>query len=142
MVNAQYRQAPKLDPTKASTTEDQPPGLLMPGAGGGEGEDGPGGTAATDPGRSGIPGDENPGTGAGAANIRRDNTRIRESDQQLVKEVVTIALREAHRAGARVPRRRPDDPEFQDAAAAYREQSGEHAAELVAAIHPGGGDAS
>lgn len=137
MVNATYRQAPKLDPTKAGTAEDQPPGLLMPGAGGAApGEEGPGGTSATDPGRSGFPGNENPSNSAGAANIRKDNLR----ESATIVDVVTVALREAHRAGARVPRRRPDDPAFVEAANAYRDEARRNADELVGAH--GGGDAS
>jgi hypothetical protein len=136
MMNATYRQAPKLDPTKASSAEDQPPGLLMPGAGGAEGaaEAGPPGVA-TDPrapGRSGFPGDENPTSSAGAANIRKDN--LRESDR--VIRVAEVAIREAYRAAARVPRRRPDDPSFQALAGEYRDESDRHARELIASIHP------
>jgi hypothetical protein len=126
MMNASQRQAPKLDPTKASSQEDQPPGLLMPA--GGEAQP-PG--VATAPGRAGFPADENPLTSAGAANIKKDN--LRESELQ---GVVRIALQEAARAGARVPRRRPTDPDFQSAAQEYHEQTDQHVAALASSIHP------
>jgi hypothetical protein len=129
MMNATQRQAPKLDPTKASSQEDQPPGLLMPAGG----EAAPPGVATgpTAPGRAGFPGDENPLTSAGAANIKKDN--LRESELQ---GVVRIALQEAARAGARVPRRRPTDPDFQSAAQEYHEQTDQHVAALASSIHP------
>lgn len=145
MVNAAYRQVPKLDPTKSSTAEDQPPGLLMPGPG----EAAPGAppppgdaAAARAPGRAGMPGDENPATQAGKANIRRDSGggAMRESvSGELHERVVGVALREAARAGARIPRRRPDDPEFLDESEHFRDQSEENVNDLVGAINGAAG---
>lgn len=131
MMSAQYRQAPKLDPTKAGTAEDQPPGLLMPGDAGEEPPGAPG-TGQTAPTRSGFPGDENPLGSAGAANIRKDN--LRESDP--VVRLAAIAIREAHAAAARIPRRRPDDPEFLSAAQQYEHASAAAIEQLVASAHP------
>lgn len=135
MMNATFRQAPKLDPTKASSQEDLPPGLAV-GVAGGE-DDAPGvqsaGQAALAPGRSGFPADENPLTGAGKANIKRDNGRLRESE---TVQVARIAIREAARAGARVPRRRPQDQDFIEAAEEYHAESDRHIHDLVSAIHP------
>jgi hypothetical protein len=133
MMNAQFRQAPKLDPTKASSQEDLPPGLAV-GVPGSE-DAAPGvqsaGQAALAPGRSGFPTDENPTTGAGKANIRKDSLRESETVQ-----VARIAIREAARAGARVPRRRPQDPDFLDAAEEYHAESDRHIQDLVNSVHP------
>jgi hypothetical protein len=132
MMNAGSRQAPKLDPTKASSQEDQPPGLLMPAAGGSEA--GPPGVetgAPTAPGRAGFPADENPLTSAGKKNIQQDN--LRESE---TVAIVRVAIQEAARAGARIPRRRPTDPDFQTAAQEYHTQTDQHVAALASSIHP------
>jgi hypothetical protein len=143
MIVAQYRQSPKLDPTKASSAEDQPPGLLMPGGN----EAGPPGTQVppTAPTRAGFPGDENPLSGAGASNIRRDNSAqggqrgnvgggmtgpMRESEMTTLERLTMAAIREASRGRARIPRRKPDDPDFEDAVSHYHERSDEHVREL------------
>lgn len=149
MVNAAYRQVPKLDPTKSATAEDQPPGLLMPGAG--EAAAGPGAPPAVGspqdaggPGRAGIPGDENVATQAGKAKVRADSgggggAKVRESADMVPAEVhermMTVALREAALAGARVPRRRPDDPEFVAASDHYRDESRSNIRRLVETLN-------
>jgi hypothetical protein len=147
MVSAQYRQVPKLDPTKTMVGEDDPPGLLMGGPE--EGGAGPAGADPRAPGRSGIPGDENALTQAGKANIRRDaggGAKVRESDPTLggmvpiedLLDVVRMGFREAALAGARVPRRRPQDPEFRDESDAYNAQTRRNVADLRRAVRTGG----
>lgn len=146
MVNAAYRQVPKLDPTRSATAEDQPPGLLMPT--GSEGAEPPGvpSQEQTDraPGRAGMPGDENPATQAGKANIRRDSGGggLREAVIPVSshERIVQAALREAALAGARVPRRRPDDPEFIAASDHFREQSQQHVRDLVRSVNGQAGE--
>lgn len=121
VILATNRQVPKLDITKSPSSEDEPPGLLVPTDGSapapGEGGAVP---AAT---RGGLPADANPATGAGAAAIKGD-MKVKEARFSL--DDLAYLMREA-----RGPRRRPDDPEFQDAAAKYREQSAAHLGELV-----------
>jgi hypothetical protein len=136
MMNATYRQAPKPDPTKAGSDseEDEPPGLLTPLAGAAaataaayNGGPTPPGATGGQTTRGGFPADENPASGAGAANIRKDNMRESEAVQ---------VLREAGRLVARIPRRRPDDPEYLDASKRYRDEAQQIAAELVTSLHP------
>lgn len=123
MLMAQYRQAPKLDPTKAQGgSEDEPPGLLTPVGSGSEDE--PAGQTT-----AGFPQDENPMSGKGAANIRQDQ-RMGEAERLLA-----VAVREAVRA-ARAPRRRPDDPDFKRASEEYRQASRENLAEVANGVKP------
>lgn len=136
MVNSAYRQEPKLDPTKsAGPQEDQPPGLLV--GAGIEGAPPPGMSTAAAPGRAGVPGNENPATQAGKAKIRQDSgggAKLQEAwvPAETHERMVAMALREAALAGGRVPRRRPDDPEFREAAEAYRDGSRRNLRDLSA----------
>lgn len=117
LISAQYRQAPKLDPTRAGSIEDLPPGDLVP-------EDGSDPEGAT---RGGIPAEENPATGAGAESIRKDG-KVKESAVPV--SAVSVLLREAIAAG-RAPRRRPDDPRFKEHASEYRKQARANLEQLV-----------
>jgi hypothetical protein len=131
MISSQYRQAPKLNPTRAQgSIEDDPPGLAVPTDGS---DPAAAGEAAT---RAGMPADENPLSQAGAANIRTENGQARESDRISVDAAARM-VREAAQAvarAARPPRRRPDDPDFQRAAKAYRTASAESLDELRRAV--------
>lgn len=128
MLPVGYGQTPKLDPTKRSTMEDLPPGLLSPAPGDAPAAAADDSAPAT---RAGFPADENPLSAAGSENIRKDN-QLRESHITVsdAAELVARAVREA--SVRRTPRRRPDDPEFQQHAQQYRRGSEANAAELVA----------
>lgn len=124
MLMATKRQAAKLDVTKSPSAEDDPPGLLMPTDGSP--------VAGADPSqapqpqtRAGFPGDENPLSGAGAKNIRKDNA-MKESRVDISVDELMALMREA-----RAPRRRPDDPEFKAAAEEFRRRSAENLGEMV-----------
>lgn len=136
MINATYRQVPKEDPTKApGSFEDQPPGLLVPGEGtslpGGAGAEGDGPEQPGSPkSRAGFPADENPLSGKGAANIRRDN-RMKERRVGLTVDELSVIVREAVREGRR-PRRRPDDPAFREHSRDYRDRSRRNLDDLAA----------
>jgi hypothetical protein len=123
VIMATFRQAAKLDVTKSPTMEDEPPGLLVPTDGSAPASNGNGGPPAT---RGGLPANQNPASAAGASAIKND-LKARESEvPDFTPEQVAFVLREA-----RAPRRRPDDPEFQKAGAAFREQAAQHLGDLV-----------
>jgi hypothetical protein len=122
VIAATNRQAAMLDPTKEPPDEDQPPGLLVP-SGGAEAPD----VAPTS--RGGFPADENPLSGQGAANIRKDN-QMKERLVVLPEGELRAAIREAARE-ARKPRRRPDDPEFAKHAEQFRAATKENLGQLV-----------
>jgi hypothetical protein len=116
LIAATGRQVPKLDPTKAALgPEDEPPGVLVdPDAPDGDPDDSdPKGQT-----RAGFPGDENPLSSEGAANIRRDN-KLKERRVVLTQGQLEAVIREAVAAG-RAPRRRADDPDFRRQRADYR----------------------
>ena len=152
MIIATNRQAPKLDVTRAvSSQEDEPPGLAVP-----LGSDGTplaGAAAATagavpapggerpnpsGPGRAGLAKDENPMSGAGAANIRADNSgagAARESEPMYsasqVSAMLVAVMREQGPDGVSGPR---DGSVFERHAAAFREETRVNLRELVAAV--------
>lgn len=132
VIMASKRQARKLDVTKSPSMEDEPPGLLVPT----DGSDPPApGKSAPDPipapgsvdgtGRT-VPGggshhdSENPSSPQGAANIRKDHTQLRQSAPIYTQEDVELLVAAAMREGARVARRRPDDPEYERLSKEYR----------------------
>jgi hypothetical protein len=137
VIVASNRQVAKLDITKSPAQEDEPPGLLVPTDGSSApvpGQPAGGPPVAASPGvpgaptgRAGIPIDENPLSGAGAKNIRADNT-ARESEPMIPLSAAMALLREA-----RGPRRRPDDPAYQAAAREFKEGTAANLAELVRA---------
>lgn len=141
MIATQYRQEPKLDPTKPpGDAEDQPPGLLVPGSGvpvdaagkpvapGANGNGGP-------PSAGGIPGTENPANPAGAKAIRQDG-KVKESAPDVI-DIVEAAVTAGVREG-KAPRRRPDDPDFQQRAAEFHEGTADNAKDLQDAVRPNG----
>jgi hypothetical protein len=134
MISAQYRQAPKLDPTRApGSVEDDPGGTLVPldgsdpaaVAAAAKGQPGAGVGPESKQTRAGFPTDENPSSPAGAANIRADNAR---ESVTMSAEAFGEFIREAMR---RTPRRRPDDPDFAKRAAEFRDQSRANLDQLV-----------
>jgi hypothetical protein len=127
---ATKRQAAKLDVTKSPSVEDDPPGLLVPtngepvgpqGAIEGAPQAGPQPGAAT---RGGMPASANVATQAGAKAVKMAG-KARESIE-LTPEALVMLMREA-----RAPRRRPDDPEFKDAAAAFTKETAANLGQLV-----------
>ena len=126
VIMATKRQTGKLDITKSPSSEDEPPGLLVPTNGSapvpgeGEQEDEP----AT---RGGFPAKANPATSEGAKAIKQD-MKVKESAITLTPEQLATLMREA-----RAPRRRPDDPSFQKAAEDFKRESAANLGELVKA---------
>jgi hypothetical protein len=121
VILATNRQAAKLDITKAPSTEDEPPGLLVP-TDGSMPAPGEGGATPTVT-RGGMPASANPATAEGAQSIKSD-LKVKESRFSL--EDLAYLMREA-----RAPRRRPDDPEFQKAAEEFRSESARNLGEMV-----------
>lgn len=102
MIRATSRQVPKLDPTKAQTDDDEPPGLLV----------GPGGAPAAGPGQpalaaAGKPAEKNP-----AARSNTIRSKVRESRKRRTR-------RQAH------------DPEFLAHSGEYDEQTAANLRRLV-----------
>jgi hypothetical protein len=137
IINATLRQIPKVDITKSPRNEDLPAGLLedtttgapvaglTPPMGGAPTNGGPP-APGTAPSRAGIPADENPMSGAGAKNIKADNTaHTSEAQPVFTAEQVAFLVRERDR------RRRPDDPAFQAASQEYRKDAAKNLAQLV-----------
>ena len=128
VIMATKRQTGKLDITKSPSDEDEPPGLLVPTNGEpppqGEGFGGGGQESAT---RGGMPANANPATGAGAKAIKQD-MKVKEGSITLTPDQLVMLMREA-----RAPRRRPDDPEFQQAADEFKQASAANLGELVKA---------
>lgn len=133
VIVASNRQAAKLDITKSPTQEDEPPGLLVPTDGStapapGDGPPAPPANGDGPPApksRAGFPVDENPMSGTGATNIRKDG-KVGEAEVMFTPDQVQwLLMRERER------RRRPDDPDFERASAGYRRTTAENLAELV-----------
>lgn len=133
MIVASMRQARMLDPTKAPTTEDQPPGVLVPTNGDTPVMPGAAGAAAA-PTRNGFPGDENPMSKAGAANIKGDAAgKAKEAGMvQISTDDLMALVREAAGRGGR--RRRPDDPAFVAASEQYDRGTESNLATLAASV--------
>ena len=122
IIMATKRQAAKLDITKSPSEEDEPPGMLLPTNG--EAPE-PGGGAP--PTRGGMPANQNPLNGAGAKAIKSD-LKVKEGEVIMPIEAFAYLMRES-----RAPRRRPDDPEFQQAGEDFRQRSAKHLGDLVRA---------
>lgn len=104
MIRATSRQAPKLDPTKAQTGDDEPPGLLV---------GGPAGSAPGMPGGGGVQAPNQSQNGP-SKNPLAANNGIRNQSAE------TRQTRES--AGGHL-RRTPDDPEYRAHVEAYERET-------------------
>lgn len=117
MIRATSRQAPKLDPTKAQSGDDEPPGLLV------------GGPAGTAPGM--------PGAGGGGAQAPDQNAPAKANGKNPAAASNNIRAQSAETTKTRESadghlRRTPDDPQYRAHVEEYEQGTAENLKRLIA----------